>query len=222
MTFIKSIQSRDEAKPTVMEVVLAYPGFHIMTLFHPLAHWLWSIGLRGPARFWSYAGRFLTGIEIHPAAFIGKNLFIDHGTGTVIGQTAIVGDNCRIYHSVTLGGRGGETHAERRHPRLGNDVVIGAGAQVLGAVTIGDGAHVGSGSIVTIDVPPGMSAVGNPARLIARKAAGPCSYGFSDGEIPDPLISTIERMGKEMEVLKSALNTVRRAKPVDYSGPQDI
>jgi serine O-acetyltransferase len=193
-----------------------------MTLFHPAAHWLWSVNLRAPARLWSYVGRFVTGIEIHPAAVIGKNLFIDHGTGTVIGQTAIVGDNCRIYHSVTLGGRGGETHGERRHPKLGNDVVIGAGAQVLGAITIGDGSHVGSGSIVTIDVPPGMGAIGNPARLIAQKAAGSCSYGFSDGEIPDPLVSTIERMGKEMEVLKSALNTVRRAKPVDYSGPQDI
>jgi serine O-acetyltransferase len=220
MSLLQSIQERDEAKPTAMEIILAYPGFHIMTLFHPVAHWLWTLELRALARFWSYLGRLFTGIEIHPGATIGKNLFIDHGTGIVIGQTAIIGDNCRLYHGVTLGGRGGERHGNRRHPKLGNDVIIGAGAQVLGAVTLSDNTHIGSGSIVTFDVPPGMAAIGNPARLIANKNIG--SYGIPDGEIPDPLVSTIERMGKEMEVLKSALKTLRESKMKDYSGPQDI
>ncbi|HTK83465.1 MAG TPA: serine O-acetyltransferase EpsC [Patescibacteria group bacterium] len=220
MNLLQSIRERDEAKPTAMEVILAYPGFHIMTLFHPLAHWLWGANLRALARFWSYVGRFITGIEIHPGASIGKNLFIDHGTGVVIGQTAIIGDNCRLYHNVTLGGRGGEMHGGRRHPKLGNDVVIGAGAQVLGAVTISDGAYVGSASMVTIDVPPGMAAIGNPARLIAKKGVG--AYGIVEGDIPDPLVSTIERMHKEMEVIKGALDSMKRARPKEYSGPQDI
>lgn len=220
MNLLQSIRARDEAKPTAMEVILAYPGFHIMTLFHPLAHWLWGLNLRALARLWSYVGRFITGIEIHPGATIGQNLFIDHGTGVVIGQTAIIGDNCRLYHNVTLGGRGGETHSERRHPKLGNDVVIGAGAQVLGAVTIGDGAYVGAASMVMIDVPPGLAAIGNPARLIAKKGVG--AYGMVDGDIPDPLVSTIERMHKEMDVIKNALDSMKRARPKEYSGPQDI
>ena len=180
--FIRSIQQRDEAKPTTMEVVLAYPGFHVMVLFHPLAHFLWGIKLFAIARIWASIGRFITGIDIHPGATIGKNLFIDHGTGVVIGQTAIIGDDCRLYHCVTLGGRGGD-RSGRRHPIVGNRVIIGAGATVLGSITIGNDAKIGANSLVLKDVPDEYTAMGNPARLLGKIPTDHCHYGISDYEI---------------------------------------
>lgn len=163
LDFIKSIQSRDPAHPTFFEVVLAYPGFHILTLFHPAAGLLWRYGLRALARFWANIGRILTGIEIHPQAKIGKNVFIDHGMGVVIGQTAEIGDECTIFHGVTLGGKGG---GEKRHASVGSRVMIGAGAQLIGPVVIGDDVKIGAGAVVLKDVPDGVTVVGNPARVI--------------------------------------------------------
>ncbi|PZQ47641.1 MAG: serine O-acetyltransferase [Micavibrio aeruginosavorus] len=157
---IESIQRRDPADPTFLEVVLGYPGFHVLTLFHPLANFLWKMELRALARFWSNIGRILTGIEIHPQAMIGRNLFIDHGMGVVIGQTASIGDDCTIYHGVTLGGKGS---GDKRHPSIGHSVMIGANAQLIGPVTVGNGARIGAGAVVTKDVPAGATAVGNPA-----------------------------------------------------------
>lgn len=183
LSFIRSIQERDEAQPTTFEVILAYPGFHIMTLFHPVAHLLWRYHFKALARFWAYVGRFITGIEIHPGAQIGKNLFIDHGTGVVIGQTAIIGDDCRFYHNVTLGGKG-ETRDDRRHPHVGNHVTIGAGATVLGPVHLQDHAKVGANALVVIDVPAHMTAIGNPARLIGTPPNDHACYGLPDGDLP--------------------------------------
>ena len=202
--FIQSIRERDEAKPTLLEVVLAYPGFHIMVLFHPVAHFLWKYDVRGLARLWAYAGRLLTGIEIHPGAVIGKNLFIDHGTGVVIGQTAIIGDNCRLYQGVTLGGKGTVIEG-RRHPHVGDRVTIGAGTLILGALMIGNDAKVGAHSLVTADVPAGMTAVGSPARLFDVRATKQGSYGLPDGEVPDPIDEKIKALEVQLNAIKSSL-----------------
>jgi len=191
LELIKSIRKRDEAEPTFMEVVLAYPGFHAMVIFYPLSHLLWRWELRALARLWSAVGRLVTGIEIHPGAKIGRNLFIDHGTGTVIGQTAIIGDNCRLYQAITLGGRGKIING-RRHPILEDGVTIGAGAHVLGPITIRKNARVGAGSLVTMDVPENVTAIGNPARLVGRIHSSGAAYGLPDGDMPDPVAQEID------------------------------
>ncbi|MBU3667472.1 MAG: serine O-acetyltransferase [Rhodocyclaceae bacterium] len=160
---IQSIFDRDPAARSTLEIVTCYPGVHAM-LFHRLAHKLWQWHLYWLARFMSHIARFLTGIEIHPGATIGRRFFIDHGMGVVIGETAIIGDDVTIYHGVTLGGT--SWNKGRRHPTLENGVVIGAGAKVLGPITIGAGARVGSDAVVVKDVPAGATAVGNPARVI--------------------------------------------------------
>lgn len=203
---LHSIQKRDPARPTVMEVLVAYPGFHIMTLFYPVSHYLWSLQLRALARFWAYIGRMLTGIEIHPAAEIGENLFIDHGTGVVVGETAIIGNNCTLYHGVTLGGKGDITEGGRRHPIIGDNVIIGAGAQVLGAVTVGAGARIGANAVVTTDVADGVTVVGNPARALGKVETGRCAYGLPDGAMRDPRQDTIERLEKELQEIKASLS----------------
>ena len=160
---IRSIFDRDPAARSTLEIVTCYPGVHAM-LFHRLAHKLWQWHLYWLARFMSHISRFLTGIEIHPGATIGRRFFIDHGMGVVIGETAIIGDDVTIYHGVTLGGT--SWNKGRRHPTLQNGVVIGAGAKVLGPITIGAGARVGSDAVVVKDVPAGATAVGNPTRVI--------------------------------------------------------
>lgn len=203
--FIDSIRKRDEAKPTFWEVVLAYPGFHIMVLFHPLAHALWKMKFRALARFWAYMGRLLTGIEIHPGAVIGKNLFIDHGTGVVIGETAIIGDDCRLYQGVTLGGKGIVIEG-RRHPQLGDRVTVGASTLVLGALTIGNDAKIGAHSLVTIDVPANVTAVGSPARLVGILPSAKAGYGLPDGETPDPIAAKIQALEDQLKAIKTALN----------------
>ena len=154
---------RDPAARNAFEVILTTPGLHAVWN-HRQAHFLWSIGLKTISRMWAYAGRSVTGVEIHPAAKIGRRLVIDHGMGVVVGETAIIGDDVLIYHGVTLGSRTGEKG--KRHPTLGNNVVIGAQATVLGNITIGDGASVGAASVVTRDVPAGTTVVGNPAKAI--------------------------------------------------------
>ena len=149
---IAVVFERDPAARNTWEVITCYPGFHAM-LVHRLAHWLWGAGLRWLARFVSHIGRWLTGIEIHPGAQIGRRFFIDHGMGVVIGETAEIGDDCTLYHGVTLGGT--SWNKGKRHPTLGNGVVLGAGAKILGPITIGDRAQVGSNAVVVKDVPPG-------------------------------------------------------------------
>lgn len=159
----RNIQRKDPAARSVLEVILLYPGFHIL-VYHRIAHWLYQHKRFFLARWVSQSGRHHTGIEIHPGAKIGKCLFIDHGMGIVFGETTEIGDNCTIYHGVTLGGTGKDTG--KRHPTLGNNVLIGAGAKVLGPVFIGDNARVGAGSIVLHNLPANCTAVGNPAEVV--------------------------------------------------------
>lgn len=175
---IRSIQSRDPIAPTFMEVLLGYNGYHA-ACWHRLSHVLWGLKLRALARFSSNLARMFTGVEIHPQAQIGKRLFIDHGTGCVIGQTAIVGDDVTLYHGVTLGGVGGGSGTcEKRHPTLENGAMIGSGAQILGDITIGENAKVGSNSVVVQDIPAGCTAIGIPAKIICKEGRGAGAYGM--------------------------------------------
>src|SRR5450830_547089 len=164
---ISSIIERDPAARNAWEVLTCYPGLHAV-LTHRIAHACWTHGLKWLGRFISHLGRWLTGIEIHPGATIGRRVFIDHGFGVVIGETAEIGDDCTIYQGVTLGGTSLSKGA-KRHPTLGRGVIIGAGAQVLGGFTVGDGAKVGSNAVVVKPVPAGATAVGNPAHLIQKE-----------------------------------------------------
>jgi len=157
------VYRRDPAARNAFEVLTLYPGVHALAL-HRLSHCLWRWRLRWLARWLSQLGRWLTGIEIHPGARIGKRLFIDHGMGVVIGETAEIGDDCTLYHSVTLGGTA--WHKQKRHPTLGNNVVVGAGAKILGPITVGDGARVGSNSVVVKSVPADATIVGVPGRVV--------------------------------------------------------
>lgn len=213
---IRSIRARDPAAPSALEVVLCYPGFHIMILFHPVAHFLWNRGLHTLARLWAHIGRCVTGIEIHPQARIGRNLFIDHGMGVVIGQTATVGNDCTIYHGVTLGGRGGDRKGAKRHPDIGNNVTIGAGAQILGAISVGDGAAVGANSVVTASVPTGMTVIGIPARIVGARRDPVCAYGLPP-EIEDPVGDAITGLVRDVGRLKENAPTPPAAKESDYA-----
>jgi len=162
---IESVFERDPAARNAFEVLTAYPGLHAVVI-HRWSHWLWNIGLKWLSRILSNVARFLTGIEIHPGAVIGRRFFIDHGMGVVIGETAVIGDDVTLYHGVTLGGTSWQKG--KRHPTLGNDVVVGAGAKVLGPIEIGDGARIGSNAVVVQPVSAGMTVVGVPGRLIDR------------------------------------------------------
>jgi serine O-acetyltransferase len=179
---VQCILDRDPAARSRWEVLTCYPGLHAV-LLHRLAHGCWKIGLKWLGRFISHISRWFTGIEIHPAAKIGERVFFDHAMGVVVGETAEIGDGCTIYQGVTLGGTS-LYKGEKRHPTLGKDVVIGAGAKVLGGFTVGDGAKVGSNAVVTKPVPAGATAVGNPARIIqaetdAKREEAASKMGFS-------------------------------------------
>jgi serine O-acetyltransferase len=165
---IAVVFERDPAARNTWEVITCYPGFHAM-LFHRLAHGLWKARLRWIARLVSHLSRWLTGIEIHPGATIGRRFFIDHGMGVVIGETAEIGDDCTLYHGVTLGGT--SWNKGKRHPTLGSGVVVGAGAKILGPISIGAGARIGSNAVVVKEVPAGATAIGIPARLIEAQEA---------------------------------------------------
>lgn len=179
---IQCILERDPAARSAWEVLTCYPGLHAL-IFHRWAHGCWTHGFKWLGRFISHLSRWLTGIEIHPGAKIGNGVFFDHGMGIVIGETAEIGDGCTIYHGVTLGGTSLYKGA-KRHPTLGRDVIVGAGAKVLGGFTVGDGAKVGSNAVVTKPVPAGATAVGNPARIIqaeqdAKREEVASKMGFS-------------------------------------------
>lgn len=186
---IGSVFARDPAARSAFEVITCYPGFQAR-LVHRMAHWLWSANLKWLARFVSHVGRFLTGIEIHPGATIGRRFFIDHGMGVVIGETAEIGDDCTLYHGVTLGGTSWKEG--KRHPTLGNGVVVGAGAKILGPISIGDSAKIGSNAVVVKNVPAGATAAGIPARILdeATKRPGFNAYGISNDQ-NDPLAQAI-------------------------------
>ena len=207
---IASVFERDPAARTQWEVLTCYPGLHAL-LFHRLAHQFWQARLRWLARWLSHWARWLTGIEIHPGATIGRRFFIDHGMGVVIGETAVIGDDVTIYHGVTLGGT--SWNKGKRHPTLADGVVIGAGAKVLGPITVGKGAKIGSNAVVVRDVPDGATAVGIPARIIeagrelAREAKanqmGFSAYGVTSSE-DDPMSKAIHGL------LDHAVETDRR------------
>ena len=197
---IAVVFDRDPAARTRWEVLTCYPGLHALT-WHRLNHRLWRAGWRWIARFLAHFARWFTGIEIHPGATIGRRVFIDHGMGVVVGETAEIGDDCTLYHGVTLGGT--SWNKGKRHPTLGRSVVIGAGAKILGPILVGDGAKVGSNAVVVRDVPPGATAVGIPARIVLgedveRREGQAGKMGFSlygiTADMNDPMVQAIHRL----------------------------
>jgi serine O-acetyltransferase len=205
--------ARDPAARSVWEVLTCYPGLHAVW-GHRVSHWLWSLGLHWLARLNSHLARWLTGIEIHPGARIGRRLFIDHGMGVVIGETAEIGDDVTIYQNVTLGGTNPSTGAGgKRHPTLGDNVVIGSGAQVLGPITLGEGAKVGANAVVTKDVAPGATVVGIPAKPVpvdtVHYSPGFIPYGTPCGEDVDPVRVRICELEQELEALRSDIAALR-------------
>ncbi len=197
---IQTIFAKDPAARSVLEVLLCYPGLHALW-FHRLNHFLWERRLYLLARFLSHVSRFLTGIEIHPGARIGRRFFIDHGAGVVIGETTEIGDDVLMYQGVVLGGTSLER--KKRHPTVGNNVVIGAGAVALGAITIGDGARIGSGSVVVKSVPPGATVVGVPGRVVEDGYRPEAS--LEHGKLPDPVAEAIRLVTAEQEKLSQRL-----------------
>src|SRR5512137_2703494 len=242
---IAVVFDRDPAARSRWEVLTCYPGLHALTL-HRFAHGLWQRGFRWLARFVSHLARWLTGIEIHPGAQVGRHVFIDHGMGIVIGETAEIGDGTTIYQGVTLGGTS-LARGSKRHPTLGRNVIVGAGAKVLGGFTVGDGARIGSNAVVVKEVPAGATAVGNPARVLhseidaAREQAanrmGFSAYGISqDGDDPltkalhglvdhataqqrviDQMVAALERNGISIDEAKSAAKAVHAVDPSELN-----
>jgi len=181
---VQAVKERDPAARSTAEVILCYPGLHAVWA-HRVTHWLWHHHAKLAARFLAELSRKLTGVEIHPAAVLGRGVFIDHATGVVIGETAEVGDNVTIYHGVTLGG----TNLDRvkRHPTVEDNVTIGAGAKVLGAITIGEGSQIGANSVVIKPVPPGAVVVGVPGQIVDRPLPHDSRAGSDQSKLPDPL-----------------------------------
>ena len=205
---INAVFERDPAARSVLEVVLLYPGFHAI-ISHRIAHWLHKKNLKFLARFVSQLNRFLTGIEIHPGATIGEGLFIDHGMGVVIGETCEIGDNVTLYQGVTLGGTGKETG--KRHPTIGNNVVVSSGAKVLGSITIGNNVKIGAGSVVLKDVPDNCTVVGVPGRVVVKEgkkvesASRGSQIDLHHNQLPDPIGEVISSMQNRIEKLEERL-----------------
>lgn len=208
---IQTIFERDPAARSIWEVIFTYPGLHALW-WHRFAHACWTHRLKWLARFTSNISRWLTGIEIHPGAIIGRRFFIDHGLGVVIGETTIIGDDCTVYQGVTLGGT--SWTPGKRHPTLANDVVVGAGAKVLGPFTVGEGARIGSNAVVVKEVPPGCTAVGVPGKLVKCKDGMPgdrraetadrigfTMYGVAQ-DMPDPVARGIDAMLDHIDSLE--------------------
>jgi serine O-acetyltransferase len=221
MSLLRSIKrdidaalTRDPAARSALEVVLTYPGFHARQ-FHRLAHWLHRKGVPIIPRLISHISRMLTGIEIHPGAVIGEGLFIDHGMGVVIGETAVIGDDCHLLQGVTLGGT--STKRVKRHPTLGNHVIVGAGATLLGAITVGDHARIGAGSVVVSNVPPYATVVGVPGHIIAYHDPG----NDSVVRLPDPEWDRIEALEQRVRELEARLERLMRETPARASEPAE-
>jgi serine O-acetyltransferase len=217
---IACVFDRDPAARNTFEVLTTYPGVHAV-IAHRISHWLWSMGVKWLARFLSTVARWFTGIEIHPGAKIGRRFFIDHGMGVVIGETSQIGDDCTIYHGVTLGGT--SWNKGKRHPTLANNVIVGAGAKVLGPITLGEGARVGSNAVVVRDVEPGATVIGIPGRVVRKtgdkdeqrhalaRKMGFDAYGMGQ-DTPDPvahaincMLDHIHAMDEKMAVMTSSI-----------------
>lgn len=214
---IQAIRERDPAARSSMEVLLCYPGLHVL-IHYRIAHYFYKHNHKLLARIISQHARHRTGIEIHPGATIGKGLLIDHGMGVVIGETAEIGDNCTIYHGVTLGGTGKE--CGKRHPTIGNNVFIGAHSQLLGSFTVGDNSKIAAGSVVLSDIPSNCTAVGSPARIVKRD--GIRIDNFDNVHIPDPVAQEmcririqVEKLRKENEDLRNAIAQTQTNPPKD-------
>jgi serine O-acetyltransferase len=208
---VRTVLERDPAARSVLEVVLCYPGVHAIWV-HRVAHALWGRGWLTPARFISHLGRFLTGIEIHPAAKLGPGLFIDHGMGIVIGETAEVGENVSLLQGVTLGGT--SVRREKRHPTLGDNVTVGAGAKILGGFTIGSGSRIGAGSVVVREVPENAVVVGVPGRVTyrdGRRVQG--EIDLNQVDLPDPLARTVEHLLDRIRALEAELEVLKQPAP---------
>ncbi len=205
---IQAVRERDPAARSTLEVLLCYPGVHALA-FHRVAHAIWRRGWTVPARFLSHVARFFTGIEIHPAARLGPGLFIDHGMGIVIGETAEVGENVTLLQGVTLGGT--SLKREKRHPTLGDNVVVGAGAKIIGGFKIGAGSRIGAGSVVVREVPPNSVVVGVPGRVTYRdgqRVAGGIDLDQTD--MPDPVNKAIEQLVERIRALEGELETMKK------------
>lgn len=202
---VQAVVDRDPAVKGVWEVILCYPGFHAVVM-HRLNHWLYQRRWFVTARFLSQAVRFLTGVEIHPGARLGKGVFIDHGMGVVIGETAEVGDNCTIYQGVTLGGTGKEKG--KRHPTLGNNVMVATGAKVLGNITVGDDAKIGAGAVVVKSVPANCTVVGVPGRVVVRDGERVAGPDLNQVDLPDPQADAAAALQREMLRLEQRLHQV--------------
>ena len=200
----RSIASRDPAARNTLEVVLLYSGFHAL-VYHRIAHFFYKCHLKLLARLISQIGRFMTGVEIHPAAKIGSGLFIDHGMGIVIGETAEVGDNCTIYHNATLGGTGKDSG--KRHPTIGNNVLISTGAKILGPFKVGDNSRIGANAVVLQEVEPDSTVIGVPGRVVRRKGqvVSP-STDLDQVHMPDPVSQEFCRLEQRIHLLEMTLN----------------
>ncbi|ACB83769.1 serine O-acetyltransferase [Natranaerobius thermophilus] len=204
---IRAVFERDPAVKSLLEILLCYPGIHAI-LLHRMAHFLYNKRGYLIARFISQINRLLTGIEIHPGAKIGKSFFIDHGMGIVIGETAEIGDNVTLYQGVTLGGTGKEKG--KRHPTLKDNVVIGAGAKVLGPITIEDNVKIGAGSVVLDHVPNDSTVVGVPGRIVVRKGKRLNNVDLNHHELPDPVARQIEYLERKIEKLRFEIEDIKR------------
>jgi len=205
--YVASVFDRDPAAKSWVEVLLCYPGLHALWA-HRVNHWLWTHHLRLLARFLSQGSRLLTGIEIHPGAQIGRRFFIDHGMGVVIGETSIIGDDVTLYQGVTLGGTGKEKG--KRHPTLGNNVVVGGGAKILGNITLGENCRVGAGSVVLNDVPDNSTIVGVPGHIIFRD--GKRVVITDPKEIRDPLSDALAALAEQVQKLEDTVKELTREK----------
>jgi serine O-acetyltransferase len=205
---VRTVFRKDPAARSVLEVLCCYPGLHAIWL-HRLAHWLWFKRLQLLARLLAHLNRWLTGIEIHPAARIGRRFFVDHGMGVVIGETADVGDDVLLYQGVVLGGT--SLNKGKRHPTLGNDVVVGTGAVVLGPIVVGDGARIGAGSVVVRDVQAGTTVVGVPARPASRPEPERAAVSLQHGDLPDPVVRAISESLERSSRLEERLRQLEAA-----------
>ena len=205
---IKAVFERDPAANSVLEVVLCYPGLHAIWA-HRVAHWLFKHNMVVTARFLSHISRFFTGIEIHPGAQIGNNFFIDHGTGVVIGETTEIGNNVTLYQGVTLGGTGKEKG--KRHPTIGNNVVVSSGAKVLGSFKVGDNSKIGAGSVVLKHVPPNSTVVGIPGQIVIRDGKR-LKDGLDDENMPDPVAEMMVCMHRQLNHMEQRIEQLEKEK----------
>lgn len=203
---IKTVKERDPAASSALEVLLLYPGFHAQIMYR-VSHKLWQWKIPIVPRWLSQLARFWTGVEIHPGATIGRNLFIDHGMGVVIGETAIIGDNVLLYQGVTLGGTGKE--CGKRHPTVGNNVVIGAGAKVLRSMTVGENSYVGANAVVIKDVPPNATVVGIPAR-ITKQEGRKIDMDLNHAHVSDPVMDNMAKLLERIKYMESKSGVINK------------